>query len=245
MSFTVIPAIDLLDEQVVRLTQGDYNQKSVYHDDPPTLAKEMAEQGVKRLHVVDLEGARQGRPVQQALVQAMVKAAGIDIQIGGGIRSLEAIASYLDTSFPPRWIILGTVALKQPQLVREACTRWPGQILVGIDARDGKVAVEGWLEESQDSPLAVLRRLRDAGVSGAIYTDIARDGTGDGPNIESTARIAIESGVPIIASGGVATMAHLESLAEKRHCGISGVVVGRAILSGALPLEQALEASYP
>jgi phosphoribosylformimino-5-aminoimidazole carboxamide ribotide isomerase len=245
MSFTVIPAIDLIDEKVVRLTRGDFEQKTIYHHDPPALAQCMAEQGVTRLHLVDLDGARQGAAVQQSLIHAMVKAAGIDIQIGGGIRSLDCIASYLDADYAPRWVILGTIALKQPTLVKEACKRWPDRILVGIDAREGKVAVEGWLEESESSPLTVLTLLKDAGISGAIYTDIARDGTGAGPNIESTAQLASQSGVPIIASGGVATVAHLEALAKRRDSGINGVVVGRAILSGAMSLEDALGASCP
>lgn len=242
--FAVIPAIDLRGGRVVRLVRGDFAEETVYHPDPPALAAEMAAAGVRRLHVVDLDGARAGTPLQAAVVASMVAAApGVDVQVGGGIRTLDSAAAYLDGPHAVRWVILGTAALRDPALVRRACARWPGRIVVGVDARDGQVAVEGWLQTSTATPLDVARALADAGIAALIYTDISRDGTGDGPNVESTAQLARDAGVPVIASGGVATTAHLRALAATRFDGVCGVVVGRAILSGALPLAQALGAA--
>lgn len=243
MSFTVIPAIDLREGRVVRLVRGDFAAETVYHHDPAALAAEMARLGATRLHVVDLDGARDGRPVQQALVRDMVRASGLAIEVGGGVRDLATASAYLDGEHAARWVIFGTAALRDPALVRDACARWPGRVLVGIDARGGRVAVSGWLEVSEASPLDVVSALGGVGVAGIIYTDIARDGTGEGPNIEATAALARDSGVPIIASGGVATLAHLEALRARSGDGIVGVVVGKAILSGELSLQDALGVS--
>lgn len=240
MQFEVIPAIDLRGGNVVRLIRGDFAAETIYHPDPPALAAEMAARGATRLHVVDLDGAREGHPAQRAVVEAMATRSGLQIQVGGGIRTLETAASYLESV---RWVIFGTAALTDPDLVRTACARWPGRIIVGIDARGGRVASRGWLETSASSPIDVARVLAEAGVASIVYTDISRDGTGDGPNVESTAQLARECGIPIIASGGVATLAHLHALAAHAGDGISGVVVGRAILSGALPLGDALAVS--
>jgi len=237
LSFQVIPAIDLIGGRVVRLTRGDFAAETVYHDDPPALAADFAARGATRLHVVDLDGARLGYPAQAELVQAMVQASGLDIEIGGGLRSLEAISAYLDGARPARWAILGTAALKAPDLVREACARWPDRIIVGIDARKGRVAVEGWLETSLATPTELATAFKGAGVAAIIYTDISRDGTGDGPNIDATTQLARAVGLPIIASGGVATVEHLAALRATYDDGVVGVVVGRAILSGELPLE--------
>lgn len=243
--FQVIPAIDLRGGNVVRLVRGDFEQETVYHPDPAALAADMASRGATRLHVVDLDGAREGYPAQQALIRRMVQASGLELQVGGGIRSLETASAYLDGEHAAQWVIFGTAALENPDLVRAACARWPGRIIVGIDARAGKVAVRGWLEEAEASPLQVVEVLAGAGVAAVVYTDIARDGTGAGPNVESTAALARASGVPIIASGGVATLEHLHGLAAVAADGVMGVVVGKAILSGALGLEDALSASLP
>ena len=241
MSFVVIPAIDLRGGRVVRLLQGDYRRETVYDDDPPALAARMAAAGARRLHVVDLDGARDGEPSQRELVLAIAAAArGAAVDVGGGIRSLDTIASYLEAAARVRYVVLGTVALREPPVVREACRRWPGRILVGIDARRGRVAVEGWLEQSSVSPLEAAQALAGAGVAGIIYTDIARDGMAAGPNVEATVALARALDVPVIASGGVATLDHLEALRAHRDDGVAGVVVGKAILSGAMPLADAL-----
>ncbi len=241
--FQVIPAIDLRGGNVVRLTRGDFAEETVYHADPPRLACEMAERGATRLHVVDLDGARGGSPVQQAIVLEMAAASGLEIEIGGGIRDLRTIGSYLEAPRPARWVILGTAALRQRPMVFEACERWPGRIIVGIDARRGQVAFEGWLSTSTATPRELAGAFADAGVAAIIYTDIARDGMGTGPNVEATAELARSASIPIIASGGVATIAHLEALRDTAGDGVAGVVVGRAILSGSLDLEAALSVS--
>ncbi len=239
-AFEVIPAIDLRGGNVVRLVRGDFDLETVFSDDPPALAVDFARRGATRLHVVDLDGAREGRPVQRDVIHRMARASGLTIQVGGGIRTLDTARSYLEAGDAAQWVIFGTAALQNPDLVRAACRQWPGRVLVGIDARKGKVAVNGWLEESEASPLDVVLALRDAGVAGVIYTDIARDGTGHGPNVESTAALARAGGLPIIASGGVDSIAHLEQLAEVASDGVCGVVVGKAILSGKMPVEDAL-----
>ncbi len=238
--FTVIPAIDLLGGRVVRLVRGDYAAATVYHADPVPLATEFAARGVRRLHVVDLDGARDGHPTQAALVARISAVPGLQVEVGGGLRSLDAIAAALDAA---QWAIVGTAALRTPELVRTAAARWPGRILVGVDARDGHVAVNGWLETSETTAETLCLALRDAGVAGVIFTDIARDGTGDGPNVEATARLAEATGLPIIASGGIGSLAHVHALRAAASRGVVGVVVGKALLSGALSLDAALAVS--
>ena len=243
MSFSVIPAIDLCDGEVVRLTRGDFEQKTVYHRDPVALAASFVAQGARRLHIVDLDGARDGKPRHADVIRALVAITDLDIEVGGGIRSIETAASYLDGNHSARYAILGTAALKSPELVKDACKRWPGRILIGIDAREGQVAVEGWLETSQTSAVELARAVADVGAAGIIYTDIRRDGTGTGPNIQATAALANACGLPVIASGGVACTEHIASVAAKAHEGIAGVVVGRAILSGDISVPAALAAA--
>ncbi len=238
--FEVIPAIDLVGGRVVRLHQGDFAQETRYADDPVALAASFKARGATRLHVVDLDGARAGTPVQAPLVRA-IAALGLEVQAGGGLRDLDAVSALLDAGV--QRAVLGTVALRAPELVREAARRWPGRIVVGLDARDGRVAVSGWLEASEVSPLQLAVAFRDAGVAAALYTDISRDGTGAGPDVDGTARLARESGMPIIASGGVGALADLERLRARAGDGVVGVVVGKAILSGLLPVEAALALS--
>jgi phosphoribosylformimino-5-aminoimidazole carboxamide ribotide isomerase len=240
--FEVIPAIDLIGNEVVRLTRGRFETKVVYHTDPPALAAQMAKEGITRLHVVDLEGARDGTTSERDTISDIIKASGLKVQVGGGIRTMETAANYLEGPHAAYWAILGTAALQEPELVREMCNRWPGRVLVGIDARNGRVAVSGWLEESSVTPLALGTTLAHAGVAAIIYTDIGRDGTGHGPNIEATARLAQATGIPVIASGGVANRGHIQAVKQRANDGIVGVVVGRAILSGALTIEAALSA---
>ena len=240
MSFSVIPAIDLLDHQVVRLHQGRYTDVTVYSDDPVALARDWAQRGVRRLHVVDLAGAKSGTPEHLAVISAMSQIPGLAVEVGGGIRTLDTMARYLEEA-KARWVILGTIACTNPTLVREACARWPDRILVGLDARNGRVAVNGWLEETDMTPIELGRSFADAGVAGIIYTDIMRDGTGTGANIESTAALALATGVPVIASGGVATIQDIQAIAGVASSGVQGVVVGRAILSGTIPVEAAMK----
>ena len=239
MSFTVVPAIDLLNGQVVRLVRGDYDAVTVYESDPPRLGLDWFKQGVRRLHLVDLDGARRGAPTNFGVVKKLASIQGLDVQVGGGIRTMDTASRYLDEC-GVRWIILGTVAHRDPEFVRRTCLRWPGRILVGLDARNGKVAVEGWLQQTEVSPIELGLELKGAGVAGFIYTDIQRDGTGAGPNIDSTVALAVATQLPVLGSGGVATEAHIRALRNYSQKGVHGVVVGKAILSGSMPIASAL-----
>ena len=238
-SFELIPAIDLLGGEAVRLSQGDYDQATVYDSDPANVAKGFFAAGIKRLHVVDLEGAKAGRPVQGEAVRRIVSAVGdIPVQLGGGLRTLEGIDEALGWGLDR--VILGTVALRDPELVKEAASRHPGRIVVGIDARDGRVAVEGWLEASETTAVDLGKRFEDAGVSAIVYTDIARDGMLTGPNIDATAALAQSVGIPVIVSGGVARNQDIVDSALLAGNGICGVIVGRAIYTGDVDLDEAL-----
>ena len=238
--FAVIPAIDLLEGECVRLSQGRYDQATTYDSDPGAVASRFAATGILRLHVVDLDGARDGRPVNVSAIAAIVRAAGsVPVQLGGGIRTLDSVDAALDLGIDR--VILGTVALRDPDLVRQAAERFPGRIAVGIDARDGRVAVEGWLETSDAHAVDVARSFEEAGVSALIYTDIARDGMLTGPNLESTAALAEGVTIPVIASGGVGSESDVLEAAALASRGVSGVIVGRALYTGAVELESVLE----
>ena len=238
-AFELIPAIDLLGGRCVRLTQGRYDEATVYEDDPAAQAKRFAMHAIRRLHVVDLDGAKAGRPVNVVAVRAIVDAAqGIPVQLGGGLRSADAIEEMLALGLDR--VILGTVALRDPALVRESARRFPGRIAVGIDARDGRVAVEGWTEASEISAQDVARRFEDAGVCAIVFTDIARDGMLTGPNLEATADLAGCVRIPVIASGGVGCEDDLRRAAALAARGVAGVIVGRALYTGALDLARAL-----
>lgn len=219
----------------MRLAQGRYDAATVYGEDPSVVAAEFATHPLRRLHVVDLDGAKSGRPVNAEAVRGIVASAGdIPVQLGGGIRSVEAAGAALDWGVDR--VILGTVALRDPDLVREAAARFPGRIVVGLDARDGCVAVEGWLEASEASAVDVARRFEDAGVAAIVYTDIARDGMLTGPNFEATAELAETIEIPVILSGGVGSEADVERAATYAERGIAGVIVGRAIYTGAVDI---------
>jgi phosphoribosylformimino-5-aminoimidazole carboxamide ribotide isomerase len=235
----VIPAIDLLDGKAVRLMKGRYEEVTVYHADPPVLAAGWAGQ-VKRLHVVDLEGARAGHAMQRELVTGLVKAFGSGVQVGGGVRSFDAVKSYFDLGVER--VVLGTAALRQPELVEQAALAYPGRIIIAVDARDGKVATAGWLDQSERLATDLVRELSKHALAAALYTDIDRDGTEVGPNIEATARLGRESNVPVIASGGVGTLAHLSALAQAGS-GIVGAIVGRALHEARFSLDQAVLAA--
>jgi phosphoribosylformimino-5-aminoimidazole carboxamide ribotide isomerase len=236
-SFELIPAIDLLGGHCVRLTQGRYDAATVYDADPAAVAARFAAHALRRLHVVDLDGAKLGRPGNTAAVRAILAAAkGVPLELGGGIRTAAAIEEWLALGVDR--VVLGTAALRDPELVKGCARRFPGRIAVGIDARDGRVAVSGWLETSETDALTLARRFEDAGVAALIHTDIARDGTGEGPNLDATAALAREVRVPVIASGGVGSLADVRNACGR---GLAGLIVGRALYTGALDLARALE----
>ncbi|MFM7239925.1 MAG: 1-(5-phosphoribosyl)-5-[(5-phosphoribosylamino)methylideneamino]imidazole-4-carboxamide isomerase [Cyanobium sp.] len=236
----IIPAIDLLDGQCVRLHQGDYDQVTRFSDDPVAQALSWQEQGAERLHLVDLDGARSGEPVNDAAIKAITAALSIPVQLGGGVRSAERAEELLAAGLER--VILGTVALEQPELVVQLASRHPGRIVVGIDARDGQVATRGWLETSSIEATALARELSACGIAAIISTDIATDGTLAGPNLEALRAMAAASAVPVIASGGIGTLEHLLSLLPLQSLGVSGVIVGRALYDGRVNLAEALQA---
>ncbi len=233
----VIPAIDLLGGQCVRLYQGDYGQAEVFGKDPVAMAQHWAEQGATRLHLVDLDGAKEGTPVNHGVIAAIAQALSIPIQVGGGLRDRDSVARLLDLGV--RNAILGTVAVEQPELVQKLCTEFPGQITVGIDARDGKVATRGWLETSEVMATDLAQRMADYGAAAIIYTDIHRDGTMEGPNLESLRALAESLSIPVIASGGVSSLTDLLSLLALEPLGVSGAIVGRAIYTGDVNIKEA------
>lgn len=235
--FTVIPAIDMRGGKCVRLVEGDFDRETVFAEDPAVVAAGFVEAGATRIHMVDLDGARDGRPEHLEVVRRAA-ALGVPVQIGGGIRDLDTIAAYVE-EVGVRWVILGTAAVRNPQLVEQAAARFGDRILVGIDARDGWVAVSGWLETSQTRATDLAKTVAEAGAAGIIYTDIHRDGTGKGPNVEATAALAEACGLPVIASGGVASMEHLTALAAARPA-LAGVVVGSALYKGQIGIKEAL-----
>ena len=224
------PAIDLKNGQCVRLLRGDMNKATVFSDDPAGQAAAFAAAGCRWLHVVDLDGAFKGAPVNGEAVAAIIDAIDIPLQLGGGIRTPETIAYWLDKGV--RRVILGTIALRDPELVKAACRDWPGRVAVGIDCKGGKVAVEGWAEVSEIDARDLAMKFEDAGVAAIIYTDIARDGAMAGPNVAATVGLAKTLSTPVIASGGVSSLADLSAL--KRHgAGIlEGVISGRAVYDG-------------
>lgn len=238
--FELIPAIDLLGGEAVRLSQGRYEDFTVYDSDPAKVADRFAAAGIRRLHVVDLEGAKTGRPVQGASIKRILEAVGaVPVQLGGGLRTLEGIDTALGWGLDR--VILGTAALRDPELVKRSAAQYPGRIVVGIDAREGRVAVEGWLEASETTAIDLAKRFEDAGVAAIVYTDIARDGMLTGPNIEATVALADSIGIPVIVSGGVATNEDVRQAAGFCDRGICGVIVGRAVYTGGVDLDVALQ----
>ncbi len=238
----LFPAIDLKDGQCVRLLRGDMDQATVFNDDPAAQAAVFAAAGAAWLHVVDLNGAFAGAPVNGAAVEGILAAAKrgrAQVQLGGGIRDLATIEMWLAAGVAR--VILGTAAVKDPEMVKRACRHFPGQIAVGVDARGGLVAVEGWAETATLSAVELSRRYEDAGVAAIIYTDIDRDGALEGANVAATAELAKALTTPVIASGGVASLVDLERLKSHEADGIIGVISGRAIYDGRLDLTAALE----
>jgi phosphoribosylformimino-5-aminoimidazole carboxamide ribotide isomerase len=241
----LFPAIDLKDGQCVRLIKGDMAQATVFNADPADQARQFANAGAEWLHLVDLNGAFAGKPVNAAAVEAILKSVKVPVQLGGGIRDLARIEDWLARGIAR--VILGTVALKNPALVKEACRKFPGKIAVGIDAKAGLVAVEGWAETSDVSALDLARKFEDAGVAVIIFTDIDRDGLLQGVNVDSTAQLARSISVPVIASGGVSSLADIDALLKIAPAtrsyggGIIGVISGRALYDGSLDLGAALK----
>jgi len=234
----LFPAIDLKDGKCVRLKLGDMEQATVFNDDPAAQARTFQEQGFSWLHIVDLNGAFAGKPVNGPAVDAILATLTIPAQLGGGIRDLGTIEAWLGKGI--RRVILGTVAVRDPGLVRQACKAFPGRVAVGIDARDGKVAVEGWAETSELTAIDLARRFEDVGVAAIIFTDIGRDGVLKGLNLDATAELARAVSIPVIASGGLASIADVKALLEPRHAMLEGAITGRALYDGRLDPREAL-----
>ena len=231
----IYPAIDLLNGRAVRLRQGDYAQETVFSDDPAAVARRWVELGADRVHVVDLDGAKAGKPVNGEVIRAIVKAAGVPVQLGGGLRT----DADLDTVFGwgVRWAVLGTRALQSPDWTREAAARYPDRIVLGVDAKDGFVATEGWLEVSRVKAVDLAKQVSDAPLAAVVYTDIAKDGMMSGPNFDALNEMRAAMPLPVIASGGVCTLEHVRRLIAD---GIPGCIIGRALYEGAIDLAEAI-----
>jgi phosphoribosylformimino-5-aminoimidazole carboxamide ribotide isomerase len=239
MSFVVIPAIDLKGGKCVRLEQGLMERDTVFCDNPAQQAIEWVREGGELLHIVDLDGAFAGVPKNRQAISAIVASISIPTQLGGGIRDISTIEAYLELGIGR--VILGTAAQRNPELVMEGCRLFPGRIVVGIDAKDGMVAVQGWAEVTGIRAVDLARKFEGYGVSAIIYTDISRDGMMAGPNIEATKALAEAISIPVIASGGVSSLKDIENLMAVESSGVSGVITGKAIYSGAIKLAEAVE----
>lgn len=234
----VIPAIDLKDGRCVRLIQGDFGRTTVYADDPAVMASIWKERGAERLHLVDLDGSLAGFPRHEEVIRRIVTETGLPVQVGGGIRTMKTVETYFHGGV--RWVILGTAALSDPRFVREACRTFPGQVILGIDAVGGRVAVRGWTEKTEETAAALALRFVDDRPAALVYTDIARDGMETGVNVEATGALAEAVGIPVIASGGVSGIRDIEKLMQLEKQGIIGVIAGKALYTGALSLPAAI-----
>ena len=237
----IIPALDIKDGHCVRLKQGKMNEVTVFSEDPVGMARHWKAQGARRLHVVDLNGAAAGKPKNEPIIRAIVKEVGesLPVQLGGGIRDLDTIERYLDDGVS--FVIIGTAAVKNPGFLHEACDAFPGHIMVGLDAKDGKVATDGWSKLTGHDVVDLAKRFQDYGVEAVIYTDIGRDGMMAGVNIEATVRLAQALSVPVIASGGLTTLDDVRALLAVESEGITGCIAGRAIYEGKLDFAAALK----
>lgn len=225
----------------MRLAQGDFRRVTVYSDDPVEIAKKWQENGAERIHVVDLDGSLAGRPRNDDTIRKIVEAIDVPIQVGGGIRDIKTIESYMGIGV--HWVILGTMALRDTGFVREACNAYMGRIILGIDASNGKVAIQGWTEQTSESVIDIAKRYEGYGLAAVIYTDIKRDGMGTGVNIEATRNLARLVKIPVIASGGVSNVQDIKKLREVEKDGIAGVIIGKALYSGAISLKEAISLS--
>ena len=230
----LIPAIDLKDGHCVRLKQGDMDQSTVFGEDPAAMARKWVDAGARRLHLVDLNGAFAGKPQNHAAIKAILREVGeeIPVQLGGGIRDLDTIERYIDDGL--RYVIIGTAAVKNPGFLKDACTAFGGHIIVGLDAKDGKVATDGWSKLTGHEVVDLGKKFEDYGVEGIIYTDIGRDGMLSGINIDATVKLAQALSIPVIASGGLSNLADIEALCAVENEGVQGVICGRAIYTGDL-----------
>lgn len=235
----LIPAIDLKDGHCVRLKQGDMDQSTTFGEDPPVVARSWVEKGARRLHLVDLNGAFAGQPKNELAIRRILKDVGseVDVQLGGGIRDLDTIERYLDAGL--RYVIIGTAAVKNPGFLQDACTAFGGHIIVGLDARDGKIATDGWSKLTRHDVIDLGKKFEDYGVEAIIYTDIGRDGMLAGVNVEATVRLARELRIPVIASGGFASLDDVEQLCAIEGEGVTGAILGRALYEGALDFRAA------
>ncbi len=234
----IIPAIDIKDGKCVRLAQGKFDRVTTYADNPLDMALLWARKGAELIHIVDLDGSVAGRPRNADIILNIVENINVPVQIGGGIRDMETIRFYLDQGVSS--VILGTTALQNQQIVREACTVFPGRIILGIDALNGKVAVRGWTENTEKNAVDLARQYEPYGVKAIVYTDIERDGMGTGINMKATRELADSVSIPVIASGGVASIADVDNLMVVEGGSIFGVIIGRALYTGAVDLEEAI-----
>ena len=230
----LIPAIDLKDGHCVRLKQGDMDQSTIFSEDPAAVARNWVNLGARRLHLVDLNGAFAGHPKNEMAIRKILKSVGseVDVQLGGGIRDLDTIERYLDAGL--RYVIIGTAAVKNPGFLQDACTAFGGHIIVGLDAKDGKIATDGWSKLTRHDVIDLGKKFEDYGVESIIYTDIGRDGMLSGINMDATVKLAKALTIPVIASGGLSSIADIEALCEVESEGVQGVICGRAIYSGDL-----------
>lgn len=235
----VIPAVDLKDGRCVRLSQGRMDQESVYSEDPAQMARYWESKGVERLHVVDLNGAAMGKPFHRSLIVDIARSLDIPIEVGGGIRDLATIEDYLSSGV--RWVILGTAAFQNRPLIEEACRRFPGRVILGIDAKEERVAIEGWNEVAPIKAIDLASQFENIGLSAIIFTDVERDGMGTGLNWQETKALARSTSIPVIASGGVSRIEDIKHLMGLEPDGIIGVIVGRALYTGRLDLKEAIQ----
>lgn len=236
----VIPAIDIQDGRCVRLRQGKLDDATVFSDNPADVAKRWVDAGAERLHVVDLDGAKAGKPVNQKVIADIVRACGdVPVQVGGGIRDEDSAESYLGTGV--EWVVIGTRAVNAPHFVEDLCVEYPGRIIVGLDARDGKVAIDAWSKLSEHDVMDLAQKYEGDGVCAIIFTDISKDGMMKGPSVDSTAELARSINIPVIASGGVSHLDDLRALAKHQDDGIQGAIVGRAIYEGGIDLAEAIK----
>lgn len=234
----IIPAIDLKDGKCVRLRQGKMDDETIFSDDPVAMAGQWVEAGARRLHLVDLNGAFEGKPVNAEIVHAICEAyPDLPVQIGGGIRDEDTVQTYLDAGV--QYVIIGTKAVNAPHFVKDLCIEYPGHIIVGLDAKDGKVAIDGWSKLSKHDVIDMAQHFQDDGVASIIYTDISRDGMMQGVNVEATVKLAQSIAIPVIASGGITNMDDIKALCEVADEGIEGAITGRAIYEGTLDFAEA------
>jgi phosphoribosylformimino-5-aminoimidazole carboxamide ribotide isomerase len=238
LTVLVIPAIDLKGGQCVRLKQGVMAEETVFSAHPEEMALRWFQAGAERIHVVDLDGAVRGRPTNTEIIRRIAESVPIPVQLGGGIRDRDVLEAYLDMGIAQ--VILGTVAWKNPVFVRDVCAAFPGKIILGIDAKEGRVAVEGWTEETDLDSVQMARRFETAGIWAIIYTDISRDGMGTGPNVDATGRLARAVDIPVIASGGIGDVSDVRRVLPLEKDGVMGMITGRALYDGRLHLEEAI-----